>query len=78
MDFSHRYFPANFKREEQQEEQQRNKMDELEQVKKDIAEAKEDLRRAKERNNEELELKIRDSLNLLLKKEERLTSSSGD
>jgi hypothetical protein len=53
-------------------------MDELEEVKKDIAEAKDDLRRAKERNNEELELKIRDSLNLLLKKEERLTLSSGN
>jgi hypothetical protein len=53
-------------------------MDELEEVKKDIAEANEDRRRAIERNNEELELEVRGSLNLLLEEEKRLTSSSGD
>eukprot|EP00981_Chlorochromonas_danica_P013972 scaffold7194_cov181-Ochromonas_danica.AAC.2 len=51
-------------------------MDELEQVKRDIAQAKEDLERAKALGDRELELIIRESINLLMRKEERLTSSS--
>jgi hypothetical protein len=49
---------------------------ELDQIKLDIAEAKDDLRRAKARNNVELELEIYGTLKLLLREKERLTSSS--
>eukprot|EP01033_Poteriospumella_lacustris_P019344 gene19344-13990_t len=49
-------------------------MSELEEVKRDIQEAKADLREAKAAKNQELILKYAGILELLLKKEERLTT----
>lgn len=49
-------------------------VDELEEVKRDIRQAKADLVRAQERGSKELEWKVNDRLNLLLKEEERLAT----
>jgi hypothetical protein len=47
--------------------------DKLEELERDIQEAKADLKRAREIGNVELELEIRRSLNFLFKEKERLT-----
>jgi hypothetical protein len=50
-------------------------VDELQEVKRDIREAKNDLKRAQERGNEELELKYSGILELLLEEKKRLTTA---